>query len=246
MLELANKVAVVTGAGRGIGSAIARGYAKAGAKVCCAARTEAEVAATAASIRESGGEAIHAVCDVTDLSSVEHMFSSVSERFGGVDIVLANAGLLAEFAPVESGDPAHWRAIVDTNLVGFYHTARAAIPYLKQRGAGKIIVTGSGGGHRGMPHISAYSCAKAGAWMLVKVLAQELAAFNIAVNELVPGVVDTDMFRAGLDTDTYTQLSKVEWIKQPEDVVPLALFLATQPALGPSAQSFSLTRREIF
>ena len=81
--------------------------------------------------------------------------------------------------------------------------------------------------------------------MLVKVLAQELAAFNISVNELIPGPVDTDMLRSNTNSANIAQIAQIEWFKQPEDVVPLALFLATQPAVGPTAQSFSLARREL-
>src|SRR5262249_56454486 len=112
--------------------------------------------------------------------------------------------------------------------------------HLRRRGCGKIITIGSGIGHRGGPERSSYACSKAGLWMLTRVLAQELAAFNISVNELVPGPVDTSMNPSGARTST---LGASEWLKRPEDVVPLALFLAEQPDVGPTAQSFSLMRR---
>ncbi len=127
------------------------------------------------------------------------------------------------------------------NLLGAYYCAQAAIPALKQRGAGKIITVGSGIGHRGVVGSSDYACSKAGLWMLTRVLAQELAASHISVNELIPGPVDT----RGQHTQRQGPFAiESEWIKTPEEVVPLALFLATQPAIGPTAQSFSLMRRD--
>ena len=131
-------------------------------------------------------------------------------------------------------------------MIGAYYCARVAIPYLRQRGAGKIITVGSGIGHRGLPSSSAYACSKAGLWMLTRVLAQELWQFNISVNELVPGPVITDRTQDMQDArqDTVFAIDS-EWIKTPEDVVSLALFLATQPDKGPTAQSYSLMRRDM-
>jgi 3-oxoacyl-[acyl-carrier protein] reductase len=103
---------------------------------------------------------------------------------------------------------------------------------------------GSGVGHRGLPGSSAYACSKAGLWMLTRVLAQELAAYNISVNELIPGPVATDMTGAQAAQRQGVFGIEGEWVKSPDDVVPLALFLATQPPIGPTAQSFSLMRRD--
>lgn len=154
-----------------------------------------------------------------------------------------NAGISAEPRTVEDSDPARWRQTLDTNLVGAYLTAKIGIPYLRQRGGGHLIVLGSGMGQRGMPGSSAYSCSKAGVSMLVKVLAEELREHGISVNELIPGPVDTGFNQAALSTLMDSPEGAVEWNKQPEDVVPLALFLAQQPPLGPTGQTFSLMRR---
>jgi 3-oxoacyl-[acyl-carrier protein] reductase len=240
-LRLDGKVAVVTGAGRGIGKAIALAYGRHGVAVGCLARTVAEIRATADEIVKAGGRALATPADVCDRQAVERAFDEASREFGGLDVVVINAGAHRGHALVDAGDPEGWRETIDTNLVGAYYCARAAIPHLKQRGAGKIITVGSGIGHRGVVGSSAYACSKAGLWMLTRVLAQELAPYHISVNELIPGPVDTSMNPGGAGTST---LGASEWLKRPEDIVPLALFLAEQPDVGPTAQSFSLMRRD--
>jgi 3-oxoacyl-[acyl-carrier protein] reductase len=240
---LAGKVAVVTGAGRGIGRAIALAYASAGAAVCCAARTAAEIDATAAEIVAGGGRALAIPTDVTDHSAVLALMAQAAQAFGGIDLLVCNAGGADEWQPVAESTPAAWEATIALNLLGTYYCMNAAIPYLRQRGAGKIITIGSGLGHNGRAGGSAYACAKAGAWMLTRVAAQELWRDAISVNELIPGPVDTSPPSDAPD-DTATLLGESECLKTPEDVVPLALFLATQPTIGPTAQSFSLMRRD--
>jgi 3-oxoacyl-[acyl-carrier protein] reductase len=118
------------------------------------------------------------------------------------------------------------------------------VPYLKKRGAGKIITIGSGLGHRGYAGGSAYACSKAGLWMLTRVLAQELTQYNISVNELIPGPVETSIDDGYEKEKNAVSKMNGEWLKRPEDVTPLALFLACQPETGPTAQSFSLMRRD--
>ena len=239
---LAGQVAVVTGAGRGIGRAIAIGYAVAGAHLVCAARTKAEIDDTAQGIRDTGGLAIACATDVTDPEAVEHLLTTTVEHFGGVDLLVANAGGNLNTAPVADSDPAAWMATVTVNLFGVYHCIRAVIPHMRQRGGGKILTMGSGMGHHGRPDASAYCCSKAALWMLTRVSAQELWEDGISVNELIPGPVRTRATRSRDDDSVFGIGS--EWIKQPEDVVPMALFMATQPATGPTAQSYSLMRRD--
>lgn len=233
---LRDKVAVITGAGRGIGRTIALAYASSGAAVVCSARRDADIQETAALIRAAGGRAIANVADVADYASVVDLYRRAEEVFYGVDIVVGSAGVALGQGNIADSDPTLWRSTIDINLVGAYHTAHAAIPYLRRRGGGKIIMVGSG--HRKKPRVgsSAYSCSKSGLWMLVQSLALELQEDNISVNELIPGPVKTNLTRG---------LAEIpgEWFKEPEDVTPLALFLAGLPDRGPSAQSFSLMRR---
>jgi 3-oxoacyl-[acyl-carrier protein] reductase len=234
----------VTGAGRGIGKAIAQAYARAGAAVCCAARTVAEIHETVQDIVASGGQGLAVPTDVSQLATVQQMVQVTVETFGGLDILVINAGVLEETRPVEDSHPEAWRTTLEVNLLGAYYCAQAAIPTLKQRGAGKIITVGSGVGHHGVAGMSAYACSKAGLWMLTRVLAQELAPYNISVNELIPGPVVTSATGARAAQRQGAFAIASEWSKTPDEVVPLALFLATQPAIGPTAQSFSLMRRD--
>ena len=244
--NLTGKVAVVTGASRGIGKAIAIAFAQAGAAVCCAARSTEDLDDVAAEIQTFGGQALSVRADVTQLPDVERMHQAAAEAFGGIDIVVVNAGGNLDHRPIAESDPANWAATINLNLTGAYYCVRSAAPYLKARGGGKIITIGSGIGHNGRPGASAYACAKAGLWMLTRVLAQELWPDNISVNELIPGPVLTPgAVQSWSQQDNAVSAINSEWVKEPEAVAPLALFLATQPDKGPTAQSFSLMRRDV-
>ena len=243
-IPLQGKVAVITGGGRGIGRAIALAYAQAGAAVCVAARTREQVADTVRAVTASGGQAIDVEADVTDYEAAAKLFDRACETFGGVDIVVAAAGVPGENKRVEDSDPAQWKTAIDVNVIGAFHTAKAAIPCLRRRGGGKIILVGSGMGHRSGPTRSAYATSKAGLWMLMRILAQELADADICVNELIPGPVLTALI-AGREGRLGAGDRELEWYKRPEDVAPLALFLAAQPPRGPTGQTFSLARREL-
>ncbi len=240
--SMQDKVAVITGAGRGIGRGLAIGFAAQGAKVVCAARSSAQTDETVSIIEAAGGTALAVPGDVTDARQVEALLDTTIKSYGQLDIVIANAGGNIERALVEDGDLDAWETTIRVNLLGVYYTAKFAIPFLKARG-GHIIVIGSGMGHRvGDVGNSAYSASKAGAWMLVRALAKELSPHKICVNELIPGLVQTDIV-SELDRPADSPL-RAEWFKRPEDIVPLALFLATQPLTGPTGQSFSLMRRD--
>lgn len=241
---LDGKVAIVTGAGRGIGKAIAIAYAEAGAVVVCAARTASDLEATARDIEQVGGRCLSVPTDVTQREAVQHLCDTTAQTYSGLDIVVINAGVNYDRRRVEESHPDDWQATLNVNLVGAYYCAQAAIPYLKQRGVGKILTIGSGIGHHGRAGSSAYACSKAGLWMLTRVLAQELWPYNISVNELIPGPVETSMSSQATRREETVFSIDSEWVKTPADVVPLALFLATQPPVGPSAQSFSLMRRD--
>ena len=240
---LAGKVALVTGAGRGIGRAIAIGFAEAGAAVCCAARTLAQVQDTVREIEALDGRGLAVRADVADQGDVERMVAACVTELGGLDILVINAGINGDRRPVAESEPADWRRTMEVNLFGAYYCARAAIPHLRARGAGKIITIGSGLGHTPKAGGSAYACSKSGLWALTRALAEELAPDKISVNELIPGPVLSSMTAELARAQSSVFGIEGEWQKTPADVVPLALFLATQPDVGPTAQSFSLMRR---
>jgi 3-oxoacyl-[acyl-carrier protein] reductase len=244
-IDLENTVAVITGAGRGIGKSIAISYALNGAKVCCISRSQNEIEDTANYIKRQNKSAIALACDVSNYTELEKVFHNIYKTYGRVDIVVINAGVDCDKAPVEELSIEEWEKVMDVNFKGAFYTAKAAIPYLKKQKGGKIITIGSGLGHKGRADNAAYSCSKAGLWMLTRVLAQELYKFNISVNELIPGPVVTDMGNDSRKDSDSAFLVDSEWIKKPEDVTNLALFMATQPLVGPTGQSYSLMRRDL-
>ncbi len=250
-IDLSGQVAVITGAGRGIGRAIALAYAAVGIRVVCSARSQAEIDATAATIIESGGEALAVACDVTLPEQVDALLAASADAFGGIDLMMVNAGMSGGRQTVEDCDIAFWRQVVELNLVAAMTQCHSIIPYLKQRGGGKIVLMGSGMARNAMAGASAYSCSKAGLAMLNRVLAQELRESQIAVNEIIPGPVRTQLTgvpeeREINDADGSPILSVPgEWVKNPTDVAPLAVYLASLPNNGPTGQSFSLAGRDL-
>ena len=249
MKRLQGKVVLVTGAGRGIGKGIAFAFAKEGALVVCTSRTAHEVNGVVDQIAAGGGRARAVVTDVTDPDQVRRLFEEGLRGEGRLDVLVANAGRGAgtDRATVRESDPAVWRDLLDVNLLGAYLCVREAIPYLLEAEAAKIMVMGSGSRLRPTPCLSAYSAAKAGLWALTRTLAAELKPHRIAVNEIIPGPVLRERMllpekRRETEDQPAMEMSNGEWLKTPADLAELALFLATQPRLGPTGQSFSLLR----
>lgn len=242
---LAGQVAIITGGGRGIGRAIAIAYAEAGAIVGVTARTASEIDKVAADITEAGGRAFAITCDVSDRASVESMIKQAISEFGRLDILMNNAGGGLERTLVGEDDPDVWQQVVEINLLGTYFCTRAALPHLKADGGGKIINIGSGMGHQPRAKNTSYNVSKAGVWMLTRCLALELWEAGVTVNELIPGPVYTELTADVFPKDQAHPGISSEWVKAPEDVVPLALMLATQSDKGPTGQSFSLARRPL-
>lgn len=244
-MKLTGKAALITGGGRGIGRAIVLACAGAGADVAVLGRTWSEIDAVAAEIAAMGRLGVAEVCDVTDCTAVDRAVVSAVEKLGRLDILVNNAGGGTERTYIGDDDPENWVRVIELNLHGTYFCTRAALPYLKAAGGANIINIGSGMGHQPRKGNSSYNSAKAGVWMLTRCLAMELWSDGIEVNELIPGPVYTE-----LTSNIFPQAGahpqiEGEQIKRPEDVVPIAMFLATHPPGGPTGQSFSLARRPI-
>ena len=245
MPQLSGKIAVVTGSGRGIGRAVAVAFAREGADLALAARGASELESAAEEIRGLGRRAIAVPTDVTRRDRVDALAAAVRSRFGRLDILVNNAGGGLERSPILDSDPDLWIEDVTVNCISAYLVSRALLPLMIESGGGRVINVGSGMGHRPTGSGSAYHVGKAGMWMFTRCLAEEVWRHNITVNELIPGPVATRLTGGHMRVGGPPPYADSEVIKQPEDVAPLALFLATGPDAGRTAQSFSLTRRPI-
>ncbi|MCX7016245.1 MAG: SDR family oxidoreductase [Candidatus Sumerlaeota bacterium] len=242
-MKLAGKIAVVTGGGRGIGRAIAVAFAREGADVAVAARTQEEIDAAAGEIRALGRRALAVQTDVTDRDSVRAMAARVREAFGRLDVLVNNAGGSLEHGTILESDPEKWIGTIHLNVVGVYHVCQALLPLMIESGGGRIINVGSGMGHQARAGGSSYNAAKAALWMVTRCLAMEVWPHGVDVNELVPGPVATRPNVAWSQPGAPPPFADSERVKSADEVAPLAVWLAAQQPGGPTAQSFSLARR---
>lgn len=190
MQRLAGKVMIVTGASRGIGAATAAALAKAGVTVALAARDGTKAAEVAASI---GGTASGHACDVADYAAVEALVNETRSRFGRLDGLVNNAGVIEPIASIADGDPAAWARSIAVNLIGAYNAIRAVLPGMLLSGDGTIVNVSSGAAVRPLEGWSAYCSGKAGLHMLTRAVALETAGQGIRVFGFQPGPTDTDM-----------------------------------------------------
>jgi len=217
-MRLKNKVAIITGGGRGIGRAIAIGFAQEGARVVLAARTKAEVDAVATEVRERGAQALAVRCDVTDESQVKSMVKSTLDEFGQVDVMVNNAGV-GNLRPVWGIPLSGWERIIAVNLTGTFLCTKHVWKPMRGAGGGSIINVSSLGGRRGYPLLAAYCASKWGQIGFTIACAEEGKPDNIRANALAPGKADT-AFRAQIKEDKSKMLTA-------EDHVGAAIFLAS-------------------
>jgi 3-oxoacyl-[acyl-carrier protein] reductase len=217
---LTHRVAVVTGAGRGIGAAIAGILAAMGAKVVLCGRTRQGLEATAATISGAGGESEIAEFDVTDLGSVEALAERVERTLGRIDILVNNAGVGGFGGPLHQLEPAAWEKILNTNLRGVYYMIRSLAPLMIRAKGGHIINISSLAGKNALPNGAAYAASKWGLNGLSYSVAEELRAHNIRVSVICPGSVNTE-FSPHVGKDASKML-------QPGDIAHAVAMLVTQ------------------
>ncbi len=190
---LTGKVAIVTGAGRGIGRAIALALADAGCAVAVASRTADEIGETSALIRRKGGAALSVIADVSQPDAVEALISRTNQSLGRIDILVNNSGMQGAIGRLVDNDPALWIQTLHVNLVGTFLCSRAVLPGMIERRSGKIINLSGGGATAPRPHFSAYAASKAAVVRLTECLAEEVCEYNVQVNAIAPGAVNTRM-----------------------------------------------------
>ena len=216
---LTGKVALVTGAGSGIGQAAAQLLAKEGTKVAALGRTEEELEKTVSQIQGEGGEAMPVVADISQPEQMQKATQQIVDRWGRLDIVFANAGINGVWAPIEELTPDEWDKTLNINLKGTFLTVKYAVPYLKKQG-GSVIVTSSVNGTRIFSNTgaTAYSCSKAAQVAFTKMVALELAKHRIRVNVICPGAIETDISESTEQRDLEQIREPVEF---PEGKIPL-------------------------
>jgi NAD(P)-dependent dehydrogenase (short-subunit alcohol dehydrogenase family) len=240
---LDGRVALVTGAGSGIGAATATRFAREGARVTLVSRSRDELEVVAQRIRADGGEAMVITADVADAGEIQRAIDETARAWGRLDVVVANAGVNGVWAPIEELAPEEFESTLRINLVGTFLTIKFAVPHLRAAGGGAVLVTASINGTRVFSNTgaTAYSASKAGQVAITKMLALELAKHRIRVNVVCPGGITTDI-------EESTEKRDLERAKEPaeypageipltdgrkgtaDDVADLMLFLASDAA----------------
>jgi 3-hydroxybutyrate dehydrogenase len=250
--KLAGKVALITGASRGIGVAIARAFTAEGASVALAARSADDLAELASELQNSGARAEPFVCDVTNADQVRKLPELVEEKLGPIDILVNNAGVAGSHKIADHPDDL-WQLMLDVNLTGVYRVTKAVVPGMIERQHGRIINVASVASKVGMRYMAAYTASKHGVLGFTRVLATEMSKHNITANAICPGYVDTPMTdfaiafmvsRTGKSEAEARKLLEATNPQQrlitPEEVASLAVMLASEDGRGINGQAINI------
>jgi NAD(P)-dependent dehydrogenase (short-subunit alcohol dehydrogenase family) len=251
-LPLTGRRAVVTGASRGIGRSIALALAQAGADVAVTARTHADLEPLVAEIQALGRHSLAVSCDVTNAGQVQHMAQTLTAGLGRVDILVNNAGNAGSHKFLNHPDEL-WQRMLAVNLTSVYYVTKAFVPTLVEQRYGRIINIASIASRVGSSYIAAYTAAKHGVLGLTRALAVELMSYNITVNAICPGYVDTPMTdasvanivaRTGMPAaharEALEKTSPQRRLMDPEEIAAVAVFLAQDIAKGITGQAINI------
>lgn len=231
LFDLTDKVAIITGASKGIGEDIARVYARFGAKVVVSSRKQDACDALAADIRAAGGEATGIAAHVGDMAQLQHLVDRTIAVYGGVDILVNNAASNPVFGPSLEADGAAFDKIMVANVKAPFELSKMCYPSMKARGGGSIIMLSSIAGHTPDPGLGIYSVSKASLNMLTKVLAKEWGTDGIRVNAICPGLIKTKFSQALWQDDKtlahFTKRLPIARMGTTDEISPMALFLAS-------------------
>jgi len=236
-MKLEGKVAAVTGAGSGIGRAIALLFAKEGAKVAVIDRVTKTGERVAREIETGGGKSVFVEADVSKVADTQRMIRQVVKEFGGLNILVNNAGIELVRRTLETTED-EWDRVMEVNLKGVFFSSKAAVPEIIRAGGGSIINISSVNAVNGLPDLVAYSASKGGVLAMTIAMAKELTPKNIRVNAILPAAVDTPMLRVYLDAQPNAAKALEEMVDRhlikrlgrPEDIAKAALYLASDDA----------------
>lgn len=232
LFSLQGKSALITGSSKGIGRAIARAMALAGARVVISSRKLQACEAVAQQIREDGGEAIALACNVSQPEQIDALVRDTLEAYGAIDVLVMNAAVNPYFGPLLSIDDGAWQKILDANVSSVLRAGAAVIPQMAERGGGAVIIISSIAGLKGSRNLGGYAISKAADMQIARNLAVEWGHAGVRVNCIAPGLVRTDLARAlwenPADLEAALQAYPLKRIGEPEDIAGAALFLASR------------------